>query len=149
MNTVKKTVSGATDPAAVADTGLTLQELKDTINQEHAAGNKSAEIALQHAITCGALLEKAKKEVGHGKWDAWCKSNLVFSRGQAAKYMKVASNPEVLNRAPTHVLSGVEPALTFIRKEKAGQAGQAGQNGTSKKDKAANFQKSIVGQIKA
>jgi hypothetical protein len=66
---------------------------------EHvAAAGEHIVCSVEHALTCGELLLKAKAEVPHGQWLPWLRANVTFSERSAQGYMEVArehrSNPQ-------------------------------------------------------
>jgi hypothetical protein len=60
------------------------------INDAHAYAKECAETAVEHAIKCGKLLERKKKELGHGKFGEWVKTYCDFAYSTAARYLKAA-----------------------------------------------------------
>ena len=62
------------------------------INDAHRACERAVRDGLGHAIEAGNLLIEVKKQVGHGGFLDWLKSNIDFSERTARGYMRVARN---------------------------------------------------------
>ncbi|MDD4390300.1 MAG: DUF3102 domain-containing protein [Eubacteriales bacterium] len=52
--------------------------------------NHVCQVALSGAVAIGTRLEEAKEQVGHGKWEEWCRENLNYSKSKAERFMKIA-----------------------------------------------------------
>ena len=61
------------------------------INQEHKLARSCAENAVEHALHCGRMLQRVKKDAGHGNFEAWVDANCEFSSATARRYMQVAT----------------------------------------------------------
>jgi hypothetical protein len=84
------------------------------LNNAHAAVGSHQAAALEHAITCGALLYYAKSQVRHGEWAKWVLENFDGSQNRAGVYMQIAvaysANPQSFEAAET-----IEAALLVAR----------------------------------
>src|SRR6266498_3396412 len=60
----------------------------DAINREWELAMASAEIAVDHAMECGRLLNEEKNNHKHGDWRAWIEKNFKGSYRTAARWMK-------------------------------------------------------------
>ena len=89
----------------------------DEINIAHRAAKSSAEDAIQHAITCGKLLAKAKAKLGRGEFDGWVEKHCDFGRSSAYAYFKVAAKS---SRALDDFKS-IQQALGYDKKPAARQ----------------------------
>jgi site-specific DNA-methyltransferase (adenine-specific) len=69
-----------------------LATLAKRINDAHAAGERETRRGLEHFRQAGEDLLKAKARCGHGKWLAWLKKSVKFTRQTAWNYLKVAEN---------------------------------------------------------
>lgn len=95
-------------------------QVVSTINKLYAEAEAVAKMskdyaqkAIEIALECGRLLIEQKKQVGHGKWETWCKDNLSFHKVTAQRYMGLArknaelteiENEDKANNAPVHYL---------------------------------------------
>jgi hypothetical protein len=66
-------------------------DLTAEIITEHQAAFAAASDAVQHAVRCGELLLKAKAEIKHGEFGAYCKKTLPFDERTAQRYMQAAT----------------------------------------------------------
>jgi len=66
---------------------------------------------LSKSILLGELLSQQKDSLKHGEWIPWVESNLPFKRVQAAKYIRVFANRELLNEQSTVHLEGAIDSL--------------------------------------
>ena len=82
----------AAEPVKVIDLEETAARIDSWHNQLVELGNS----ALDLAIRIGKSLAETKRELGHGKWRAWMKQNLVFSSKTAFNYMKLGRSEEFL-----------------------------------------------------
>lgn len=62
----------------------------DQINEAHRIARKNAETAVNYAIRCGQLLEQAKDELPHGRFENWVQQHCEFSPRTARLYMQAA-----------------------------------------------------------
>jgi hypothetical protein len=69
---------------------LSLSDLADRINAEHAEAGTALRAGLEHARNAGLLLLEAKAQCAHGHWVPWLESNVHFSVRAAQAYMRVA-----------------------------------------------------------
>ena len=67
-----------------------LPELAQAIERAHQAAIGAARSAIEHAVACGALLRRAKAEIGHGEWLEWIEANCTVGRRTAQVYMRLA-----------------------------------------------------------
>lgn len=67
-----------------------LTDLVDQINAAHDRCTQACRAALFNARQCGDLLIEAKKQVGHGNWEAWVVAHCTFSDRTASRWMRVA-----------------------------------------------------------
>ena len=68
--------SPALEPEVIPPAMATLIE---QIDECHQAFLESSRTTLEHAVRLGQLLERAKKQVGHGGWARWVELNCPFS----------------------------------------------------------------------
>jgi len=80
-------------------TGLSLSDLADRINQEHAKCEAAMNTSLQHALKAGRLLLEAKRQVDHGEWGDWLHENFKGSDRTARIYMRVFRHRAELSEA--------------------------------------------------
>lgn len=78
------------------DIAITLPSLAEQINIEHAAAEKHARTALDHALRAGDLLIQVKSQIGHGEWISWLEARCSVSPRSAQRYMRLALNREAL-----------------------------------------------------
>ncbi len=71
---------------------LSLFELAETANREHALVGADLLSAAQHAWLAGQALLEAKSQVQHGEWLPWLTANFNATDRTAQNYMRVASN---------------------------------------------------------
>ena len=74
--------------------GLSLPDLAETANREHALCVAAFGPAVEHAIRAGEVLSAAKAQLAHGEWLPWLAENFDGSERAAQVYMKVAANPQ-------------------------------------------------------
>jgi hypothetical protein len=87
----------------MADTQMELIQPSDLgarINEAHALALEHAGRAIEHAITCGELLLKAKADAPHGSWLPWLRHSVSFGERTAQAYMRIA------RRVPRQIRSG-------------------------------------------
>lgn len=87
--------------SAIMVTAVTLAELADTANREHAAAEEAARSWLEHAVTIGEVLLEAKRQVPHGEWTMWIEDNVRFSRAAANLYIRVATYKDLAAASPS------------------------------------------------
>jgi hypothetical protein len=68
---------------------ISLPDLAERINVEHAACLTAAQDAVGRAIEVGRLLVEAKGQVKHGEWTPWIEKHCPFGDREAQHYMKV------------------------------------------------------------
>jgi hypothetical protein len=90
---------------AVGFEQLSLFELADLANREHALARTSALEMVEHAINAGEALLRAKAKKGHGDWLGWLADNFDGSRQTAQAYMRVSKSQRA------GLLTGDEPSL--------------------------------------
>jgi hypothetical protein len=76
-----------------------LPDLAIRINEAHQAFEAAKKTSIEHAITAGKLLIKAKLEQNHGDWTAWLKKHCKISETTARLYMRLAKNPKTATGA--------------------------------------------------
>jgi len=92
-------------------------ERAERVNELQSMIVSSAQNMVQYAIEIGQILEEVKSSLEHGDFIPWVMSNCEFSRYQAVRYMRLASN---VARAP-HLLenaTSIREALEIIKEEK-------------------------------
>lgn len=70
-------------PADGGESQLSLDELASSIREEYAQFCMSFGKAIEHALSAGRLLIKAKQGVPHGGWLAWVEKNCELSERTA------------------------------------------------------------------
>jgi hypothetical protein len=88
----KKTTKKERDQERAALTAKRENEAKQLvpkIKDEHKAVGEALETGLKHAIRCGEYLDKARKLIRRGKWEAWVETNCKFSIRTARNYLTV------------------------------------------------------------
>ena len=63
-------------------------------------------MSLAHAIFAGWLLERQKTQLGYGKWESWCKTELGFSKDTADRYIALYKKTVGAARTPAGIGSG-------------------------------------------
>lgn len=87
------------------------------INKLYQEIESAGQVMIGKAIRIGELLDAQKSSMQHGEWIPWVELNLPFNRMQAAKYMRVHANRQVLlNEQSTFHL---EDAISSLAKPKA------------------------------
>ena len=66
-----------------------LTDLAQEINKEHHLCDESLKAGLEHAMSAGKLLIRAKEQMKHGDWLNWLKENCECSERTAQAYMRV------------------------------------------------------------
>jgi hypothetical protein len=93
----------------------TLATLANEIRHEHASAEAAAAKAIDHARRAGELLQRAKAQVGHGKWLNWVSRRCGFSDRTARVYMRVARRWEELEaKRQTSANLSVKDALRLL-----------------------------------
>lgn len=91
-----------------------LADLAKQINAEHEAVVASLRTSVERAIALGELLTKARKQVGHGRWERWVTTNTKVGARMARNYMRLAAlGPEDRKRVSD---LGVRQALDVIER---------------------------------
>lgn len=67
-----------------------LASLARIANEQHEEGEAATRKGLKHFCLAGEALIKAKALCGRGKWLAWLKENVGYSRMTASRYMRFA-----------------------------------------------------------
>jgi hypothetical protein len=85
----------------------TPQQLAPLINRERELSEAAGLTFLEHGLRCGALLNEAKEQVGHGEWLPWLEANYGGKPRHAQNYMRLAANAQSLRFSPGegHTLS--------------------------------------------
>lgn len=78
-----------------------LVDLASRINESHRLASRTALSTLEHAKTCGELLQQAKDKVGHGSFGEWIAANCGFSPRTARMYLRVSSHWDRLRKTAT------------------------------------------------
>ena len=90
---------------------LSLFELADIANREHALAVRSAVGLVEHAITAGEALIEAKAQLAHGAWLPWLAANFDGHENTAGNYMRLARNSQHVRNLDE---PGVRKALDAI-----------------------------------
>jgi len=88
----KKTTTKERDQERAARTAERENEARQLVPQikaEHRAVVEALESGLKHAIGCGKYLDKARKLIRRGAWEAWIEANCPFSIRTARNYLRV------------------------------------------------------------
>jgi hypothetical protein len=98
----------------------TLESLAAVANEEHVCGEEATRNGLSHFRNAGDALIQAKRQVGHGMFQAWVEANAVFSYRTARVYMLLAKHAEKWQHA-----ASLRDALDLIanRKRRSRPAG--------------------------
>lgn len=100
-------------------TGLSPQALTAAIRQEHAAVNRAAQSALQHALEAGRLLAEAKATIPHGSWESYVRDSCGIAPRTASLYQRLHRHRDRLpNRQHVAELS-VREAARLLEQPKA------------------------------
>lgn len=86
---------------------LRVDDLATEIEREHTIVLGNLNNALRSALRIGELLNKAKAEIGHGKFTAWITENLPFTERTARNYMRIANRKDEIAAAGVTELSAV------------------------------------------
>jgi hypothetical protein len=73
-----------------------LAKIAARIKAEHNAVTASAKRCMEHAITAGELLLKAKDQLSHGEWLPWLEKHTGVTPRSARNYMKLAKHRDEL-----------------------------------------------------
>ena len=65
-------------------------EFAARINHEHRLANQRLGESLAHAVEAGKLLLETRKDIEHGHWLAWVRTNCEFSPRMAQNYIRLA-----------------------------------------------------------
>ena len=96
-----------------------LADLAAKINDAHAQCEHAMNEGLQHALTAGQLLLKAKSQLKHGEWGPWLEANCRFAKRTAQAYMRVADRwPELEAKAQTSALLSLDGAVKLLAEPK-------------------------------
>jgi hypothetical protein len=87
------------------DHELALQRLVGEINSAHDVCLDAAQDTLTKAIEVGRLLDKAKSQVGHGKWIPWVEAHCEFGIKQAQNYMRAFYHRDEIRSDASHFSS--------------------------------------------
>lgn len=99
--------------------GLSTETLTAAIRQEHAAVNRAAQSALQHALEAGRLLAEAKATIPHGSWESYVKDSCGIAPRTASLYQRLHRHRDRLpNRQHVAELS-VRQAARLLEQPKA------------------------------
>jgi DUF3102 family protein len=92
-----------------------LSVLGATVRAELIAVGHTTTEMLAHAFTVGEALNKAKKLVGYGNWEAWLDAECGLSSRTARAYMRLANHRAVLERNRQHAADlSIRAALRLI-----------------------------------
>lgn len=94
---------------------LRVDDLATEIEREHTIVLGNLNNALRSALRIGELLNKAKAEIGHGKFTAWITENLPFTERTARNYMRIANRKEEIAAAGVTELSAVYQMIADSR----------------------------------
>jgi len=82
-----------------------LADLATRINAAHAAAEKDAASAVEHARQAGLLLLQAKKVCAHGDWLGWLEKNVTVTARMAQNYMRLSRQMGKLDESNTKRVS--------------------------------------------
>jgi Protein of unknown function (DUF3102) len=85
-------MSTSTVPAKRAQGETALSSLAKQIQEKHHAASAAMVSYIEHALDAGDLLDKAKKQVGHGQFGQWIERNCKMAQSTARLYMQLARN---------------------------------------------------------
>lgn len=97
-----------------------LATLANDIRAEHHAAIAAVNRAIDHAMTAGDLLIKAKTKAGHGQWLPWLEAHCEMAERTAQFYMWLAKQRTAIEAAKRH---NVDLTLRNVRKLLAGPKG--------------------------
>jgi hypothetical protein len=83
--------------AEVDLSGLTLDDLAETVRQEHRETERAVSQVVLHAIRCGQALLAARPQIEYGEWRDWLEG-VDISQAAASKYMRIAYYKDSLPR---------------------------------------------------
>jgi len=89
----------------------------DAINREWQLAMSSADIAIDHAMECGRLLNEEFRKHKHGGWMPWLKANFKGSHATAKRWMADARNGGK-KRMLSHIAPDEAGAKTTAPKDK-------------------------------
>jgi len=87
-----------------------LAVLAPMINEAYDAAKASMTTFLQHAMTCGDHLHKAKEKAGKNGWLKWLEENTKVPQTTASLYMRLATNRSTISNALAN-----DPALSITK----------------------------------
>jgi len=64
---------------------------------KHEAARRANKDCLKHSLEIGRMLCKVKKDLPHGEFMAWCKSNTSYRRSQLQRFMQLPKYPHTGN----------------------------------------------------
>lgn len=76
---------------------MSLEALQEIANSSGEAVEKTARMAVSHAIRAGRALTAAKLKVPHGQWLAWLKAHWNYSQQTASRYITIANYSSMSN----------------------------------------------------
>jgi hypothetical protein len=96
---------------------ISLADLADRINVEHAAAVGALVSWLDHAIKAGKLLTEAKDSLQHGQWIDWVNDHCTVSIRMAQIYMQLVKYEPLLTSAKANCISymSIDDAIRLVR----------------------------------
>jgi protein gp37 len=83
------------DPPAIVRPADEMATLAAEINRHHEAGEASRRRGLEHFLSAGKALLRAKARCPHGQWGAWVKKHLRFHERTAHRYIAIAKSDKL------------------------------------------------------
>jgi hypothetical protein len=139
-----------TKPPATADAPMTLSDLGARIKSGHSSLIGLGRRYVDHAISIGEDLLKAKLLVGHGNFLKWVEDNCGFADKTAERYMKFAENKDKL-RSMEQIKFETISNLTLNAAERLidGTGSRSGSGGGSTSDAYDRAQKTLLAKLSA
>jgi hypothetical protein len=112
------------------------------VNDAHRLARANAETAVEHAVRCGKLLQKIKRELPHGSFQAWIEKHCDFTDKQARRYIKASTKVGLAAQigSLTHLLGEVRtPKIGLTIDKKASEKTQVVDSTGTKTDARVRF----------
>ncbi len=94
-----------------------LNSLATEIRQAYAKVNLSVRTALEQAIACGHLLLKAKKQIPHGQFMEFVRTNCGVCQRHANNYLSLARNAKAISKWNWNSNLTITTALLLVAKK--------------------------------
>ena len=103
------------DPQVLPAPVVNLEQLANEVRAAHTAVGHAARNVLEHALTAGEALLKAKATVPHGRWLPWLKSECDLSERMAQNYMAIAQGRDTIAKTQRVADLSLRGALRLLK----------------------------------